>query len=186
MPKSLQNNSRMPALQTGGEQPLPKLDIFPLRPGIHGCFRHSELRAAWCADVFGQRGVEPGIPKLIYGLVSFRGSAGREQLVGFVSVGAFRALLIGKIYMFITTIVLHAIEVLVAARADRGEVQIVGFGGRVESLMPRSIVTVAEGDNVRERVVVIYYEGEVAHRFIAVIRRYEQSAVRVGVFGDNI
>lgn len=175
------------ALHTGGEQPLPKLDVLLLCPGINGCFRHNKLRAACCGDVFGQGDAEPRVPKLVYGLVNFGLRAIREQLVGFVNVGVFRALLISKVYMLITAIVHHfAVEILVAARADSGEVKVVDLGGRVESLMPSSIVPVAECDDVGKRVVVVYYEGEVAHRFIAVICRYGKGAIGVGVFGDDV
>ena len=79
-----------------------------------------------------------------------------------------------------------AVETLIAARADVDEVQIVDIVRGVEFLMFGLVVTVAEGNDVGERVIVVDYEGEVAHRFLAGVCRYVESTIRVGFLSVDI
>ena len=79
-----------------------------------------------------------------------------------------------------------AIEVLVAARANGGDVQVVHFIGRGVGLMPGGVVAVTEGDEVGERVVVVDDEGEVTHRLISSVGRDREGLVGLRVFVDEV
>ena len=187
MPKSLKDHSGMPITQVGAEQPLPEFYILFLCPLEHGLLRHHELCAACCGKVFRQGDTEPSVPVLVYGLVyrGFRSS--REQLFGFFIACILSALLIGEMYVLVATETRPlTVEIMVAARADGGEVQVVDFGRRAEALMPGDVVAVAEGDDVGQRVVVVDDEGEVAHRFIPIVCGYGEGTVGVGIFSDKV
>ena len=186
MPEPLKDHPGMPILQVRAEQPLPVFDILLLRPLIHGFLRHNELRAARRGDVLRHGDAEPGVPVVIYSLVDRGLRTGRDELVGFVFALVLGALLLGEVYVLVATETHNAIEVLVAARADRSEVQVVDFGRRVGGLVPGGAVAVAEGDDVGEGVVVVDDEGEVAHRFVPVVCWYGEGATGVGVFGDDV
>ena len=174
MPKSLKDNYGMPIAQVGAEQPLPEFYILLLCSLVHGLLHHHELCATCCGKVFRQGHAEPSVPIFVYGLVyrGFRSS--REQLVGFVIACILSALLIGEMYVLVATKTRPlTIAIMVAARADGGEVQVVDFGRRVEALMPGSVVAVAEGDDVGQRVVVVDDEGEVFASVSQIEHRYE-------------
>ena len=79
-----------------------------------------------------------------------------------------------------------AVEILIAAQADCGEIQVIYLGRRVKALMPAVFVTMAESDDVGERVVIVDYEGEIAHRFIAVVCGYKEGTIWFGVFSDDV
>ena len=122
---------------------------------------------------------------VINGIIDFGTRASRESLVGSAVTGFLLALHRGKIYVLLTHI-FHTIEVLITARADGGEVQIVYFVRRVGFLMPGLLVTMAKGDKVGERVVIINYEGKAAHGLVSIICGYAEGSVGIGVCGDDV
>lgn len=122
---------------------------------------------------------------VIYRIIDFGTRTSREWLVGFAVAGLLLALHLGKVYVLPTHIV-HTIEVLITARADGGEVQIIYFVRRVGFLMPGLLMTMSKGDKVGKRVVVIDDEGEVAHGLISIICRYVKGSIGICVCGDDV